>query len=356
MGIEAVKQHKRALIERYAQASDGIGTFQVLITLAALALLWRAVAWSAEAAPLLLIPITLLMSLFLLRVFVLMHECGHGSLFQTPALNRVTGFFLGVVSGMPQYVWAQHHAFHHSCNGNWNLYRGPLSTLSVEEYARLNPAQQRAYVRARHLAMAPLGGLMYLLVNPRWNWIKGTAALGLHLLSGKRTKDFKTRYWKNAAEYRHMSANNVVLLSLWVLMSLALGPGLFFGVYIVSMALSGGAGIVLFTVQLNFEHSYASTEAGWCYDTAALEGTSYLVLPGWLNWFTANIGYHHVHHLSARIPNYRLAACHAENADLFAKVPRIGLWEIRQALRHLLWDTAARRIVSVAEYEAQRAV
>ncbi|MGL6112343.1 MAG: fatty acid desaturase, partial [Rubrivivax sp.] len=123
-----------------------------------------------------------------------------------------------------------------------------------------------------------------------------------------------------------------------------------------ALSLAGGAGIALFTVQHNFENSYASGNAGWDYHRAALEGTSFLVLPAWLNWFTANIAYHHVHHLSARIPSYCLAACHEENASLFAKVARIHLAQVPHALHCILWDKAARRIVSVAQAHAQAAL
>jgi len=138
-----------------------------------------------------------------------------------------------------------------------------------------------------------------------------------------------------------------------VVMSLAIGWELFFAVYIVSVSLASAIGIMLFTVQHNFEHSYASSDEGWDYDTAAIEGTSFLVLPGWLNWFTASIGYHHIHHLSASIPNYRLAECHAENQQLFSAVTRVRLSEIPKALSYILWDTRARRIISVAEFESQ---
>src|SRR5882672_12316631 len=147
--------------------------------------------------------------------------------------------------------------------------------------------------------------------------------------------------------------NNVVLLSAWLAMSLLVGPALFFTVYLVSGSLAGGAGIVLFTVQHNFEHSYASSDEGWDDDVAALQGTSFLVLPRWLNWFTADIAYHHVHHLSAAIPNYRLAECHDEYARLFSDVPRIKLSAISSAFKYILWDTRTRRIISVAEYRQQ---
>jgi omega-6 fatty acid desaturase (delta-12 desaturase) len=143
--------------------------------------------------------------------------------------------------------------------------------------------------------------------------------------------------------------NNLVLLSAWALMAWAVGPWPFFVCYVVSGSLAGGYGIILFTVQHNFEHAYASADEGWNRDEAALSGTSFLVLPRWLNWITADAAYHHVHHLCASVPNYRLAACHKEHELLFSSVTRVGLFEIPSALKHVLWDVAARRLVSVAE-------
>ncbi len=119
--------------------------------------------------------------------------------------------------------------------------------------------------------------------------------------------------------------------------------------------LAGGAGLLLFAVQHNFEQSYASGDEGWDYDRGALEGSSFLQLPGWLNWMTANIGYHHVHHLSARIPSYCLVACHDENAALFSQVRRIRLAQVPAALKCILWDTVTQRIVSVAELQRRGA-
>ena len=148
-----------------------------------------------------------------------------------------------------------------------------------------------------------------------------------------------------------MFCNNVALLSIWALMCWACGSALFFTIYLLSLSIAGGMGIVLFTVQHNFEHAYASDGERWDYDAGALEGTSFLALPGWLNWFTANIGYHHIHHLSANIPNYRLVECHAEYEHLFPQVPRLKLSEVHQALKCILWDRRARRIISVAEFQ-----
>jgi len=110
---------------------------------------------------------------------------------------------------------------------------------------------------------------------------------------------------------------------------------------------------VLFTVQHNFEHSYASDGRHWDYDTGAIKGTSFLTLPRWLNWFTANIAYHHIHHLSAKIPNYCLVRCHNENRHLFLDVARVRLCHIPRALKYILWDTRTQQINSVAEDRQQ---
>ena len=138
---------------------------------------------------------------------------------------------------------------------------------------------------------------------------------------------------------------------LWSLMAWSIGPTLFFACYVVSASLAGAAAIVLFTVQHNFEHSYASGDEGWDSDIAAIRGTSFLVLPGWLNWFTADIAHHHIHHLSARIPNYRLLRCHKEYEHLFSDVTRVTLSQVPKALKCILWDTRLQRIISIAEYE-----
>ena len=144
--------------------------------------------------------------------------------------------------------------------------------------------------------------------------------------------------------------NNLVLLSSWAVMGWSCGPARFFFIYLLSVSIAGGVGIVLFTVQHNFEHSYASDNANWDPDTGAIEGTSFLVLPPLLNWFTVNIGYHHVHHLSPGIPNYRLVECHNEYQHLFSRVTRLRLCHVLGALQYILWDARAQRIISVAEY------
>jgi omega-6 fatty acid desaturase (delta-12 desaturase) len=348
------------MISQYAKSNDIKGLIQVLTTLVPLGVLWWAAVRFAGTSPwLAVLPLPLII-LLMVRVFGLMHECGHGSLFRSRRLNRGVGFLLGVVSGMPQYVWSQHHAYHHAHNGNWDRYRGPYTTLSVDEYAALTRTGQRMYRIKCSVAASPFAGFIYLIFNPRFTWLTGSIGLLIHSVRRKlaapkvtlqtHAASYQTQYWKSAREYRHMLWNNLVLLSAWALMCWACGPVLFFTIYLITLSIAGAVGIVLFTVQHNFDHSYASGNENWDLDTGAIEGTSFLVLPPWLNWFTLSIGYHHVHHLSASIPNYCLAKCHNEYQHLFSGVRRVKLSEVLGALKCILWDTRTHRIISVAEY------
>jgi omega-6 fatty acid desaturase (delta-12 desaturase) len=352
------------MIGGYTKSEDIKGLTQVFTTLTPFLLLWWAAVQLASVSPWLAAAPLPLIILLTVRAFGLMHECGHGSLFRSRWLNRAAGFLLGVVSGMPQYVWSQHHNYHHAHNGNWDKYRGPYTTLTVDEYAALTRARQRMYRYKCSVAAAPLAGFVYLIFNPRFTWLKGSIGMAAHTVRRKlaqpRTSlrahaaSYRTRYWKSVREYRHMSWNNLVLLSVWTAMCCACGTERFFSIYLLTVSIAGGAGIALFTVQHNFRHAYASDGEHWDADTGAIEGTSFLVLPRWLNWFTVNIGYHHIHHLSASIPNYRLAACHDEYQHLFSSVTRMRLCEVLGALKCILWDRQAQRIISVAEYR-QRA-
>jgi acyl-lipid omega-6 desaturase (Delta-12 desaturase) len=336
---------------------------QILSTLVPLGLLWWAALLSAGISYWLTAAAVPLISLFTLRVFALMHDCGHGSLFRSQSLNRVVGFLLGVIAGMPQYVWSQHHSYHHAHNGNWDKYRGPYTTLSVDEYAARTGARQLLYRQKCSMPAAPIAGFIYLIANPRLTWIKGSIGLAIHAVRAKSAQpqislrehatSFATRYWKSTKEYRHMTWNNVVLLCAWALMCWTFDPVLFLSIYIVSLSLAGAVGIILFTVQHNFEHAYASDDQHWNYTTGAISGTSFLVLPPWLNWFTVDIGYHHIHHLSSNIPNYCLAKCHKEQRHFFDDVTRLKLSQVSSSFKCILWDTRAQQIISVAEYRRQ---
>lgn len=359
-----IKAVARSMIMKYSNRSNSKAFIQCINTLVPYLLLFYFALVSVKISYWLTALIVSILSLFIVRIFMLMHDCGHQSLFQSQWLNSLFGFLTGVFVGMPQYVWSQHHNYHHSTNGNWEKYRGPLNILSVREYANLSPSKQKFYCNSRNIFLAPFGAFMYFIFNPRFNWALGS----LKFLFGtiiRKLKNLRTplisilatqesRYWKTGKEYWHMTLNNLTLLSLWVLACWYFGTGAFFSVYLISLSLAGAAGIIIFTIQHNFEDSYASDSQHWDYYLAAIKGTSFLRLPKIINWFGADIAYHHIHHISAAIPNYNLAPCHQEYAPLFEEVPRMTLSDIAKSFKFILWDSDAQKIISIAQYDAQR--
>lgn len=287
-----------------------------------------------------------------------MHDCGHGSLFKSKQANQIVGYLFGVITGMPQFVWSKNHTFHHNTNGDWIKYGGVLNIITTEQYAKLTEKQQRRYRMIRHPLILIPAGFFYVLFNPRFNWLVGNlvmlAKIAVPLVKGNfseainTAKKWETKYWKGKKDYRHMTYNNLLLISIWVLMSYAIGASNFFWLYVVSTSLAGSIGIWIFTIQHNFEGSYASDTERLDPSRAALEGTSMLELPKFLNWFTADIAYHHIHHLSIAIPNYRLAACHRDLEHLFTDVRRIGCKDFLSTFDYQLWDSKEQKVVATA--------
>jgi omega-6 fatty acid desaturase (delta-12 desaturase) len=338
--------------------SNFIAARQLVVTLSLFVGVWFLYIQTIDVSALLAIPFSVIMAFFVLRFFVLMHDCGHGALFTSPRANQFFGYVLGVITGMPQFVWSKSHSYHHSTNGDWEKFRGALNILTKKEYVQLTPVQQYKYRVIRHpLTLLFLGGFFYVFFNPRFNWLVGLIKFSKDLLCSamfgsmeetkKLLKDCPSKKWKSAKEFRHMTYNNVTLLIIWFFMARAIGTYNFFIVYIAALSLAGGLGIIFFTAQHNFENSYAEDTSHSDHTRAALEGTSYLKLPGLLNWFTADIGYHHIHHLSTGVPNYRLAACHRALEDHFIDVKRIHWREIHYSIKHLLWDTETKKIVLI---------
>lgn len=345
----------REKLAPFTLKSNVIGARQVLNTLIPFLLLWAGYAYSVGISRWVVVPFCLVISLFILRCFVLMHDCGHGSLFQSKRANQLVGFLLGLITGMPQFVWSKNHAYHHNTNGDWVKYAGVFNIISTERYAQLSDKEQKRYWLFRQPLILIPAGFFYVIFNPRFNWLAGNlimlAKIAKPLLTFKFSeaaavaKNWDCKYWKGKKDYWHMTYNNLALLSLWFVMSHAMGAADFFLLYITSTALAGSVGILIFTTQHNFEGSYASDTARVNPYQAALEGTSILVLPKIFNWFTADIAYHHLHHLSVAIPNYGLAACHNKYEDLFKDVKRIYLRDLLTTFDYQLWDTEQQKIV-----------
>lgn len=344
----------------YINSSNLRATYQILNTVVPYVLLWVLAVKAVSISLWLLPPIIVLMVLFSLRCFALMHDCGHYSLFRSRRMNRVMGFLLGVINAIPQYPWSRGHAYHHKTNGDWERYRGPAAVISTEEFAKLSPFAQWRYEVLRHPLMLFPGGFFYLAIKPRLVLILGIYGFIGHLLTclkqdpsiglAKIISSHKSRNWYTAGEFWDLLFNNICVVGGWILLGYLLGFGFFLSVYFITLTFSAAIFICVFFVQHNFDGSYAHKTEGWDYLLGAIEGSSYLEFPIVLKWFTADIGYHNIHHLSERIPNYSLEACHKQNSHLLANLKVLRISDIPDCFKFILWDSASNRLVSILQW------
>ena len=269
---------------------------------------------------------------FLVRTFILFHDCSHGSFLPSKRANIWLGTVLGLLVYSPFLRWRHDHAIHHATSGDLDRRGGgDVRTLTVAEYQALAPRARLGYRLFRNpLVMFGIGPIVALLVGPRLV-----------------PRDARPRL------RRSVIGTNLALLLLVAGLCWLLGWRDYLLIQAPTVLLAGSAGIWLFYVQHQFEDAYWESGESWSYADAALRGSSYLKLPKILQFFSGNIGLHHVHHLSARIPNYNLQRAHDENA-IFHDVPILSMRDGMRAVRFKLWDEEHGRLVTFAE--ARRAM
>jgi omega-6 fatty acid desaturase (delta-12 desaturase) len=269
---------------------------------------------------------------FLVRTFILFHDCSHGSFLPSKRANIWLGTVLGLLVYSPFLRWRHDHAIHHATSGDLDRRGGgDVRTLTVAEYQALAPRARLGYRLFRNpLVMFGIGPIVALLLGPRLV-----------------PRDARPRL------RRSVIGTNLALLLLVAGLCWLLGWRDYLLVQAPTVLLAGSAGIWLFYVQHQFEDAYWESGESWSYADAALRGSSYLKLPKILQFFSGNIGLHHVHHLSARIPNYNLQRAHDENA-IFHDVPVLSMRDGMRAVRFKLWDEEHGRLVTFAE--ARRAM
>jgi omega-6 fatty acid desaturase (delta-12 desaturase) len=267
---------------------------------------------------------------FLVRTFVVFHDCAHGSLLPSKRANRHVGRLLGLFVMSPFGRWRHDHAIHHATSGD--LARrgvGDLPTLTVSEYRRRSSRGRLAYRLIRNpLVMFGLGPLVAMVIGPR-----------------VPTPSQRPRF------RRSVISTDIALFAIVGGLCWLLGWRSFLLVWAPPASLAGSIGIWLFYVQHQFEDAYWQSPSSWSYAEAALRGSSYLRLPKVLQFFSGNIGLHHVHHLNARIPNYNLQRAHDENPFLH-EVPTLSLTDALQTVRLKLWDEERRKLVTFAQAQA----
>jgi acyl-lipid omega-6 desaturase (Delta-12 desaturase) len=315
------------LIGTYSKPVLSKSVWQLINSVGPYIILWAAMLYLSQISWWLVVPLSILAAGFVVRQFILFHDCGHGSYFRSEYTSEMVGFVMGILTLTPYYRWHNSHMIHHNTAGNLD-HRGvgDVWTMTTEEYKNASAKKRLKYRIYRNpVIMFFIGAPLIFLVMNRFT-----------------RRDFKPK------ERMSVYVTNMGVLAI------ALGISAFYGfkTYLIIQVLityiSSVVGVFLFYVQHQFPDVHWYDDETWEYSTVAIAGSSYFKLPRVLQWFSGNIGFHHIHHLSSRIPNYNLEKCYTENSE-FQKVQAITLKESLKTLSLKLWDEAEKKLVTYAQ-------
>jgi omega-6 fatty acid desaturase (delta-12 desaturase) len=316
----------RKSMARYRKKSSATALFELLVTLFLFSLFYAAGIFLASTGrTIAMLPCACMTGCFLVRLFIIQHDCGHASFFVSKRANTIVGSVLGVVTLTPFHCWRRCHAIHHAHSGNLDERAfGGVHTLAVQEYEALTPWQRRLYRLYRNpFVLFGIGAFALFFVRQRLTY-------------------YLPREWKT--ERASVHATNICIAVLILAVVMAGGGRSFFLFHVPAMAFAASLGVWLFYVQHQFPDSYWSREEDWNRVDAVMIGSSHYELPGVARWMTANIGLHHIHHLDSAIPSYRLQACLVAHQEL-QRSQRFTFRESLSYTRLKLWDEEQRRMV-----------
>lgn len=331
--LQSFKLSWKQTVEKYQTPDLKRSLWQVANSVIPYLVLWYLMYRSLTVSYWLTLALSVLAAGFLIRVFIIFHDCGHGAFFKSQKANDIVGFIAGVLTFTPYYNWRHEHAMHHATAGDLDRRGvGDIWTLTAREYLESSVWQRFVYRLYRNpLVMFIIGPFFVFMI--RYRFPLRTA--------GKR-------------ERRSVYRTDLALILLVSVMSLTIGIKAYILVQLPIWMIASAAGVWLFYVQHQYEGVYWERHDNWDYVDVALAGSSFYKLPKVLQWFTGNIGFHHIHHLSARIPNYYLEKCHKEN-PIFQNVKAVTLGASLRSLTFRLWDEEARRLVGFRHIKALQA-
>ncbi|GAA4022345.1 fatty acid desaturase [Sphingomonas swuensis] len=319
-------------VAAFREPRTGRSLFELAVTVLPFALLWAAMWASLSEGYWIGLLLTIPAGGFLLRMFLIQHDCGHGAFFSRQWGNDWLGRFLGVFTLTPYDYWRRSHATHHATTGNLELRGvGDIDTLTVSEYRALSPAGRLRYRIYRNpIVLFGIGPAYLFMLRHR---------LPVGMMRGG---------WRPWASALGTNAGIAVFAGLLIW---AMGWKLFLMIFLPTTLVAASLGVWFFYVQHQFEQTHWSPRDEWSFHEAALHGSSYYVLPTVIHWFSANIGMHHVHHLASRIPFYRLPEAMRE-VPVLTRISRLTVRESFRTVRLALWDDRARRLISFREARA----
>lgn len=322
----------KPVVAKYLRPCRWRATWQAVSTLSLYVATWVALFFATEISLWLTVPLIILGGGLLVRVFIIFHDAVHGSFYKSRTANDVIGGVLGVLAFTPYKHWRGEHNVHHGTNGDLDRRGvGDIWTMTVQEYLSSSKWRKLCYRVARNpIALFVVAPFVLFVAMHRFS-----------------------RRGAPLEERRSVLHTNLALVGLTCVMGSIFGVGTFLLLQVAVMSCAGAIGIWLFYMQHQFEDVYWEHHRDWDYTVAALEGSSFLRLPKVLQWFSGNIGFHHIHHLSPRIPNYHLERCHNSH-PMFSEVPVMTFWSSFASLRLRLWDETSRRLVSWRELRQMR--
>lgn len=320
----------RAICDRYRVRDDRKAWSKLGLNLGLLLLSYLALFWVTRVSLVLALLPAISTALLLTQLFMLQHDMGHGSFFETERQNRWVGSLVGVLVATPFLEWTRSHAHHHKNAGHLGRrVIGDIYTMTVDEW-------RRAPLHTRLVYRVFRNPVTLLVVVPFW-----------YFLVSQRVKGSVCPDFPRGRELASVVLTNLALVGLIFLLGSGFGWKAFLVTHAAMLVVGGAIGVWLFTMGHDFETAwYARDEDHYTFEDAALRGSSFCRMPGWLAWLLCDVGYHHVHHLDVRIPCYRLRECHDENPQLFAGVPSMSVGQsLRGLYRVKLYDQDAEVMV-----------